>query len=256
MRPQPACLAFVLFASTILPASAAAARDAPAPTADGWVVLVGRDGPRGWKSVPESWQAVESAYLNAGNPKRLSSDRGRGVLINGPIGRAPNLVTSADYGDLELHLEFLVPIGSNSGVKLEGVYEIQIFDSYGVKRPTASHSGGVYPRAELLPRYRHIDDGYPPLVNAARPPGEWQTLDVVFHAPRFDASGKKTTNARFVKVALNGQVVQQDLEVPCPTGHVWRQPEHPTGPILLQGDHGPVAFRNVRVRPLSSHGSR
>ena len=107
-----------------------------------------------------------------------------------------------------------------------------------------------FPRAEMLPKYHHIDEGYPPKTNAAKPPGTWQTLDILFRAPRFDASGKKVANARFVKVTLNGQVVQDDLEVPCPTGNNWRNPEHPTGALLLQGDHGPVAFRNVRVRRL------
>ena len=67
---------------------------------------------------------------------------------------------------------------------------------------------------------------------------------MTFRAPRFDASGKKVANARFVKVVLNGKVVQEDVEVPSPTGHAWRLAEVATGPILLQADHGPVAFRN------------
>lgn len=230
---------------------------APARAADGdWVVLIGPDGPHGWTKVARGWEPAGSTRLDPGNPRALASSEGSGVLHNGTAGRAPNLISAAAFGDVEVHLEFMVPKGSNSGVKLEGVYEVQIFDSHGVRNPTASHSGGVYPRAELLPRYHHIDDGYPPRVNAALPPGQWQTLDIVFHAPRFDASGKKVKNARFVKVVLNGRLVQDDLELPCPTGHAWRQPEHPTGPLLLQGDHGPVAFRNVRVRPLTSDPAR
>ncbi len=90
----------------------------------------------------------------------------------------------------------------------------------------------------------------PPRVNAARPFGEWQTLDVVFHAPRFDADGKKTADARFVKVVLNGQVIHEDVAVKTPTGHAWRNKEVARGPILLQADHGPVAFRKIRVRAL------
>jgi hypothetical protein len=101
-----------------------------------------------------------------------------------------------------------------------------------------------------LPTYHHIDEGYPPKVNACKPPGQWQTLDIVWRSPKFDASGKKTANARFVVVKLNDQVVQEDLDVPYPTGNNWRNKEVPTGPILLQGDHGTVAFRNIRVRPL------
>ncbi len=61
-------------------------------------------------------------------------------------------------------------------------------------------------------------------------------------------------NARFIKVVLNGEVVQQDVEVKYPTGHAWHDRESPAGPLLLQGDHGPVAFRNVRVRPLGAGG--
>ena len=77
-----------------------------------------------------------------------------------------------------------------------------------------------------------------------------KNLDVSFRAPRFDAAGKKTANARFVKVTLNGTVIHEDVEVESPTGHAWHNKEVARGPLLLQGDHGPVAFRNVRVRPL------
>jgi hypothetical protein len=227
---------------------ASAADDASA----GWVELLGPTGSLdAWKSPDTGWEDVRGVHLNPLNLKGLAASHGRGVIYNGPKGRAVNLFTKQSFGDVELHMEFLVPKGSNSGVKLESVYEIQIFDSYGVKKPTASHSGGVYPRAELLPKYHHIDDGYPPKINAARPPGEWQSLDITFLAPKFDSEGKKTANAKFVKVLLNGQVVQEDLEVPCPTGNVWRDKEKPEGPIMLQGDHGSVAFRNIKARPLN-----
>ncbi len=101
-----------------------------------------------------------------------------------------------------------------------------------------------------MPKYRYLDDGTPPRVNAARPPGDWQTLDVVFRAPRFDASGKKVADARFEKVIMNGQVIHQDAVVKTPTGHAWHNREVSRGPLLLQADHGPVAFRRIRVRPL------
>jgi hypothetical protein len=217
---------------------------------DGWIVLLGSAGLDAWKSPTTNWETVGAVSLKSDNPKRLAATAGSGVAYNGPGGRAVNLVSRETFGDVEVHLEFNVPKGSNSGIKLEGVYEIQIYDSYGVKKLSGSDCGGVYPRAELLPKYHHIDEGYAPRTNATRPPGEWQTLDIVFHAPRFDVSGKKMANARFDKVELNGQVVQADRDVPTPTGNVWRNQEHLTGPILLQGDHGPVAFRNLRVRPL------
>ena len=146
----------------------------------------------------------------------------------------------------------MIPRQSNSGVKLEGVYEIQIFDSWKVANPKGDDCGGIYPRAEQKPKYHHIDEGIAPRTNAAKAPGEWQILEIVFRAPRFDASGRKVANARFDKVVLNGKLIHDHVEVPYPTGHIWREKEKPTGPLLLQADHGPVAFRNIRLRPLSA----
>jgi len=137
---------------------------------------------------------------------------------------------------------------------LQGLYEIQIRDSCGKKQPTGSDCGGVYPRAELVPHYHTTDQGAPPRTNAARPAGQWQTLDIRFQAPRFDTEGKKTANARFLEVVLNGQVIHRDVELKWPTGHAWRlEPEVPQGPLFLQGDHGPIAYRNVRVRIPERH---
>jgi hypothetical protein len=205
-----------------------------------------------WKGPTKDWMFAGSVMPDPGNPKRLAAEPGKGILVNSPKGRARDLVTRQKFGDVEVHVEFLIPRGSNSGVKLEGQYEIQILDSYGKKNLTGDDCGGIYPRAEPKPRYHHIDKGVPPRVNAAKPAGEWQALDIVFRAPRFDGQGKKVANARFVRVVLNGEVVQEDVEVKYPTGHAWHDPESPAGPLLLQGDHGPVAFRNVRVRPLAS----
>ncbi len=204
-----------------------------------------------WQGPAAAWILAGDARINPQDPTRLLPVSGHGVIINGANGRTRNLLSKQDFGDVEAHFEFLIPRRSNSGVKLEGLYEIQIVDSQAATKLTGRDCGGVYPRAELLPRYRYLDDGAAPRVNAARPAGEWQTLDITFKAPRFDASGKKkTANARFVKVVLNGQVVQEDLELKTPTGHAWKLPEVRKGPILLQADHGPVAFRNIRVRPL------
>ncbi len=174
------------------------------------------------------------------------------MIYNGPTGRAKNLISKESFGDVELHIEFNVPKGSNSGVKFQAVYEVQIFDSFGVKRPLqGSDNGGVYPRSEEKPKYHHIDDGHAPLLNASKAPGEWQVLDITFLAPRFDASGKKIASARITAI-LNGQKVQDSLEVETPTGAAWKNQEKTTGPILLQADHGPVAFRNVKARRLPS----
>ena len=120
---------------------------------------------------------------------------------------------------------------------------------------TRCRSSTVYGKKDTELKYGDCGGIYntaPPRTNACKAPGEWQTYDVVFRAPRFDAAGKKTANARFVKVVLNGEVIHEDVAVEYPTGSAWRQKkETPTGPLLLQGDHGSVAFRNVRIRPLA-----
>ncbi len=217
-----------------------------------WIVLIGEGQElEGWKGPKEKWHVVSDVALNTEDPRHLLSKEGSGVIVNDPPGRVGNLVSEKEFVDLEAHIEYAVPERSNSGVKFMGLYEIQIYDSYGVETPKANDNGGVYPRATLLPKYHHIDDGYPPSKNASKPPGEWQTLQVIFRAPKFDDAGEKVANARFEKVVLNGEVIHEDLEVPYPTGHAWNtRKEIPKGPILLQGDHGPVAFRNLKVRPL------
>jgi hypothetical protein len=218
------------------------------PGSEGWTELIGAQGLDAWRTPTSAWLVAGGARPDPERPARLVAEPGSGVLVNGPNGRTTNLVSRQDFSDVEAHFEFLIPKGSNSGVKFETLYEIQIADSFGIAQPKASHNGGIYPRAELLPRYHYLDEGTPPRVNASKPPGQWQTLDILFRAPRFDASGKKVQNARFDKVVLNGQVIHQDVEVKTPTGHNWRLKEMARGPILLQADHGPVAFRNVRVR--------
>src|SRR5918911_3019200 len=98
-----------------------------------------------------------------------------------------------------LTLEFNVSKGSNSGVYFQGQYEVQILDSFGKKDKELKYGdcGGIYDTAA-------------PRTNASKAPGEWQTFDVVFRAPRFDAAGKKTANAKFVRVAHNGTVIHEN----------------------------------------------
>jgi len=219
----------------------------------GWLDLSGGKSLAAWQSPAGGWIVAGDAALDPKDPKALAVKPGEGVLVSTLKGLAMdrNLTSKRTFADVEAHVEFLVPKQANAGVKFQGLYEIQIFDSHGKKKLTASDCGGVYPRAELLPRYHTIDEGVPPRTNAARPAGQWQTLDVVFRAPRFDAQGRKTSNAAFVKVLLNGELIHENVELKWPTGHAWRkEKEVPRGPLFLQGDHGPVAYRNVRVRPL------
>jgi 3-keto-disaccharide hydrolase len=238
------CLLILASLPCLLPATARSSRAGE----EGWTSLIGESTFEAWRKPTGTWYVAGDARLAESEPKRLVGSAGKGVIINGADGRTRNLYTKEEYGDLEVHLEFLISRGSNSGIKFQGLYEIQICDSRSAAKLTGSDNGGVYPRAELLPRYHHIDDGYAPRSNASRPPGEWQSLDAVFKSPRFDQSGKKIANARFVKVVLNGEMVHENLEVRSPTGHAWRLPEVRRGPLMLQADHGPVAFRNIRIR--------
>jgi sugar phosphate isomerase/epimerase len=201
------------------------------------------------------WTIVADTYQDPADEKRLASDPGPGVAFNGPNGRTNHLVTKAEYGDVALHLEFMVPKGSNSGVYFQGRYEVQILDSWGVEPATYTDCGGIYQRwheeAELEDSQRGYE-GRAPRVNASRPPGEWQSFDVVFRAPRFDAAGQKIANAIFEKVVHNGVVIHENQELTGPTRAALFPDEKPTGPLMLQGDHGPVAYRNILVRPLAA----
>lgn len=203
----------------------------------------------GWLArggAPEhEWDAAGSVALNPDDSKLLLTTAGEGIFYNGATGRTVDIYTEAEYGDCELHVEFIVPQGSNSGVYLMGRYEIQILDSWGETDLRYGSCGGVY--------CRWIDnqpvDGVPPRVNASNPPGEWQTYDITFRAPKFDADGNKIANATFVKVVWNGQVIHEDVEVVGCTRGAMIEDEAATGPLMLQGDHGPVAFRNVLIIP-------
>lgn len=220
-----------------------------APAADNdWIDLTNLDA---WRKPDKRWLLAGRVAVDTDNPRLLTAATGTGILVNGKKGRARDLLSKREFGDVEVRLEFLIPRRSNSGVKLQGLYEIQICDSWGVKKPKGSDCGGIYPRAELRPKYHYLDKGVPPRLNACKKPGQWQTLDIRFQAPRFDADGKKTANARFLKVVLNGQVIHDNIEAATPTGHAWHRKESATGPLLLQGDHGPIAFRNVRVRSFA-----
>ena len=206
------------------------------------------DGLKAFKAPLGDWQEVAGVALDADNSRKLQAKPGKGVWYNGPKGRSRDLYTKEKFRDVEVNLEFLIPKGSNSGIKFHGHYEIQIDDSFDVKNPTGKNCGGVYPRADLKPSYTYLDNGIAPRVNACKPAGQWQSLAIIFKSPRFDDKGKKIANAMLVKVVFNGQVIHENQELLTPTGSNWRNPEMAEGPLMLQADHGPVAFRKVTVR--------
>jgi hypothetical protein len=207
--------------------------------------LIGKDLSR-WRQPHADWQIVGDVKMGGENDRFLVGEAGEGVLLNGPKGRTRNLLSTHEHQDVEAHIEFMVPKGSNSGVYFQARYEIQVLDSWGVEKLKHGDCGGIYQRWKDGRGF----DGHPPRVNASRPPGQWQTFDVVFRAPRFDDSGKKVENARFVKVVHNGEVVHENVELTGPTRASTYNDEKPTGPLMLQGDHGPVAYRNIRLKAV------
>ncbi len=220
----------------------AVAADKPAET----VLFNGKD-LTGWRKPAGTWQAVSDVSMDRQNSKWFVPQPGNGVLLNSATNTTVNLLTEAEHGDAEAHIEFVVPKNSNSGVYFQGRYEIQVFDSFGVKTPKYSDCGGVYGSCSgRTPEY----PGCGASINASKPPGEWQSFDVVFRAPRFSANGKKTENAKFVRVTHNGQVIHENVEVDRPTCAARYVDEKPLGPLMLQGDHGPVAYRNLRIKKV------
>jgi hypothetical protein len=226
--------------------------DPPFMIEDGWTPLLNGKDLSGWfaqDGKPNDWFVAKAIHWERLlGPTRLTGLKGAGErILNGAAGRTCNLVTEQKFGDSELYLEFMIAKGSNSGVYLQGLYEIQIFDSYGSEFPMkTSDCGAIY--------HRWINNqgvgGSAPKINASLPPGQWQSFQVWFRAPRFDAAGKKTENARFLRVLHNGHLIQQNVEVEGGTRAHMNLPEAAMNPIMLQGDHGPVAYRNIHIRPL------
>ena len=201
-----------------------------------------------WRPPIGEWQTAGAVALNAAEPTRFAITPGRGVAVNGTNGKTSHLITEAEFGDAEIHVEFCLAKKSNSGVYVMGRYEVQIYDSFGVEQDKypGIECGGIYPRWIE----NHEAGGHSPRVNVSKPPGEWQTFDITFRAPRFDVSGKKIANAKFLKVLHNGKVVHENVEVTGPTRSALFTDEKAVGPVMLQGDHGPVAYRNLAVQPL------
>lgn len=238
---------------------------------DGWRPLFNGKDLSGWTfrnpAARPVWVVCDAVRLDPADPARLLPE-GRGgspdaVLLCGGDGRGSDLLTAENFEDYELHVEFTVPKGSNSGVYNRGLFEIQVFDSYGTPKLSFHDCGALYERA-IPPR------------NLAKPPGEWQTYDITMKGKRLslvwngepvyndiDVRYGETDEAAFHRLIEESKALPAELRVRLEekdgryvgyfgeggTRSGLSGPDRP-GPILLQGDHGPVAYRHLRIRPL------
>lgn len=194
------------------------------------------------------WHGVAKAEAISGENALNVEGQGK-ILVNSAAKdkSVPYLITKGDYADVRIEMEFMIPKNSNSGVYVMGRYEVQILDSFGRQKFGSGDLGGIYERAR--PDKQGFE-GTAPKTNAAKAPGEWQTLDITFRAPRFDHKGAKTRDATFEKVFVNGVLVQENATTTGPTRSSPLEGETTRGPIAIQGDHGPIAIRSFRVTPL------
>jgi hypothetical protein len=260
----------VLSAGELVPAAEPPPQSAR-PDGEGWKPLFNGRNLDGWKlrnpAAKELWVACDDVKVDPEHPDRLLPvGHGGGpsaVMLCGEDGRGSDLMTIDDYHDYELHLEFNVPKGSNSGVYNRGLFEIQIFDSYGVPKLAFHDCGALYERAI-------------PSENHARPPGEWQSFDITMRGKKLslkwngnpvytdrDVRYGETDRAAFERLTQENASKPEALRVKLKeengryvgyfgeggTRSGLDGPDRP-GPILLQGDHGPVAFRRLYIRPL------
>lgn len=205
----------------------------------------------------DNWIIAGNAFSDYQTEFSMETENGTGILVNtAPPGEGAHLRSELEHGDIELKVEFMVPKNSNSGIYFQDRYELQILDSWLRDEPQMYDLGGIYERwDETRPEGERGYDGTAPLVNAALAPGLWQEFHVLFRAPRFDDDGHKTENARFEWVYLNGVKIQNNVEVTGPTRGGVSGNEVAKAPLRFQGDHGPVAFRNMQYKTYSQADS-
>jgi hypothetical protein len=170
---------------------------------------------------------------------RHSGGKNAWTAANGVLSNAEpstDLVSDRQFGDCNLHVEFNVPKGGNSGVYLQGRYEVQVADSYG-QAPGTGTCGAIYSKIV-------------PLRDAGKPAGAWQTYDVRFIQARLGADGKVTQHA-VITVLQNGVKIVDAKEIDGVTGGALDDKEGTPGPILLQGDHTAVQYRNITITPVA-----
>lgn len=205
-----------------------------------------------FKKTADNWRIVGDVNVDLSVENKMMTTPGTGVLAciheKGTYGDEFELYTKVEHGDADLEFDFLLAKGANSGVYLQGRYELQLFDSWGKKSARYDDVGGIYERwNDKMPEGQKGYEGIAPRTNAAKSPGLWQHMKISFQAPRFDANGKKIQNAKFLKVELNGTTLHENVEVTGPTRGSMQENEVKMGPLRFQGDHSSVAFRNIQL---------
>ncbi len=206
-----------------------------------------------FQNPSDSWQIAGEVRADLAEKDLFIVSGGKGLLVNqvGKTRHGADLFTKASYADLDLELDYMMAKGANSGIYLQGRYEVQLLDSWGRIHPTASDNGAIYERwDDSRPDGQQGYDGHAPRQNASRAPGCWQHLKIAFRAPRFDAAGNKILSARILSIGLNGVTIQENLELLGPTRGSVDPKETASGPLRIQGDHGSVAFRNIVLTPF------
>jgi hypothetical protein len=186
-----------------------------------------RDKPPSWGEPIDLFNGKDMSGWHARPPETKHGWTVRdGLLVNEKPGT--DIVSDRKFTDFKVHAEFRYPKDANSGIYLRGRYEVQIEDNYGLE-PDSHLIGGIY--------------GFlTPSTNPSKRPGEWQTMDVELVG-------------RVVTVSLNGERLIDRQSIPGITGGALDSDEGSPGPLMLQGDHGPIEFRRVRVTPAVAHGS-
>lgn len=183
---------------------------------------------------------VGSAKPDPADPKKFVVDPKGKELINNTLehGKSQDFYSKEVFGDALITLEVMVPERSNSGIYVMGEYEVQVLDSYGKDaNPGAGDMGAIY-------------GAQPPKNPKYKKPGEWSKYEIYWQAPKFNAAGEKIENAKFLKIVLNGAVIHENVEMKGPTPGGVDGKEKAMGPLMFQGNHGPVSYRNIVVKPL------
>lgn len=203
-----------------------------------------------------SWSQVAKVWADPLQSEQVLFSEGKGnIILNAPTKKKPgtDIVSAEKFGDAEVTLVYMMAPGSNSGMYLQGQYEIQLLDSWSRVAVKAGDNGGIYERwDDSKPDGQKGYQGYAPRQNASKAPGIWQTLKVFFKAPRFSPSGEKIENARIVSATLNGVTIHEDVELFGPTRGAMAGGEVTEGPIRIQGDHGPIAIKSLEVKSFDT----